>query len=74
MDMGIPVCTTLSIPITVKFPATLKRWKTSYGEGTCTRQILDENRHNTVYFPNIMIKGPIQQLRVFIPLGRRQNA
>ncbi|WP_323039666.1 aromatic ring-hydroxylating dioxygenase subunit alpha [Gemmobacter sp.] len=31
--------------------------------------ILGENRHNTVYFPNIMIKGPIQQLRNFIPLG-----
>ncbi len=33
------------------------------------REILDENRHNTVYFPNIMIKGPVQQLRNFIPLG-----
>lgn len=33
------------------------------------RAILGENRHNTVYFPNIMIKGPIQQLRNFIPLG-----
>jgi len=31
--------------------------------------ILDDNRHNTVYFPNIMIKGPIQQLRNFIPLA-----
>lgn len=34
-----------------------------------TAEILGENRHNTVYFPNIMIKGPIQQLRVFIPLA-----
>ena len=33
------------------------------------KQILGENRHNTVYFPNIMIKGPIQQLRNFIPLA-----
>ncbi len=33
------------------------------------KAVLDENRHNTVYFPNIMIKGPIQQLRNFIPLG-----
>ncbi|QUJ78430.1 Rieske 2Fe-2S domain-containing protein [Sulfitobacter albidus] len=33
------------------------------------KEILDENRHNTVYFPNIMVKGPIQQLRNFIPLG-----
>lgn len=32
-------------------------------------EILGENRHNTVYFPNIMIKGPVQQLRNFIPLG-----
>jgi len=40
----------------------------SYGEEKA-RHILDENRHNTVYFPNIMVKGPIQQLRNFIPLG-----
>ncbi|MEX5576597.1 aromatic ring-hydroxylating dioxygenase subunit alpha [Pseudophaeobacter sp. A-200-2] len=40
----------------------------SYGEERA-KAILDDNRHNTVYFPNIMIKGPIQQLRVFIPLA-----
>ncbi|PQO23349.1 oxidoreductase [Rhodobacteraceae bacterium WD3A24] len=40
----------------------------AYGEERA-QQILGENRHNTVYFPNIMIKGPIQQLRNFIPLG-----
>ena len=40
----------------------------AYGEDRA-KAILDENRHNTVYFPNIMIKGPIQQLRNFIPLG-----
>ncbi|MDU8926731.1 aromatic ring-hydroxylating dioxygenase subunit alpha [Alisedimentitalea sp. MJ-SS2] len=40
----------------------------SYGEER-TQEILGENRHNTVYWPNIMIKGPIQQLRNFIPLG-----
>jgi phenylpropionate dioxygenase-like ring-hydroxylating dioxygenase large terminal subunit len=40
----------------------------SYGAEKAT-EILGENRHNTVYFPNIMIKGPIQQLRNFIPLG-----
>ncbi|MDF1598685.1 aromatic ring-hydroxylating dioxygenase subunit alpha [Mesorhizobium sp. YIM 152430] len=33
------------------------------------RRILGENRHNTVYFPNIMIKGPIQQLRLFKPIS-----
>ncbi|WP_371169279.1 aromatic ring-hydroxylating dioxygenase subunit alpha [Aliiroseovarius sp. 2305UL8-7] len=40
----------------------------TYGEEKA-RAILADNRHNTVYFPNIMIKGPIQQLRNFIPLG-----
>ena len=40
----------------------------AYGEARA-REILGENRHNTVYFPNIMIKGPVQQLRNFIPLG-----
>ena len=40
----------------------------AYGE-TKAGEVLGENRHNTVYFPNIMIKGPIQQLRNFIPLG-----
>jgi phenylpropionate dioxygenase-like ring-hydroxylating dioxygenase large terminal subunit len=40
----------------------------AYGEEKA-KAILDENRHNTVYFPNIMVKGPIQQLRVFIPLA-----
>lgn len=40
----------------------------TYGEDKA-KAILDENRHNTVYFPNIMIKGPIQQLRTFIPLA-----
>lgn len=40
----------------------------AYGEERA-KEILGENRHNTVYFPNIMIKGPVQQLRNFIPLG-----
>ena len=40
----------------------------SYGAEKA-REILNENRHNTVYFPNIMVKGPIQQLRNFIPMG-----
>jgi len=42
--------------------------KEAYGEARAA-EILGENRHNTVYFPNIMMKGPIQQLRNFIPLG-----
>ena len=44
----------------------------SYGEEKA-KAILDDNRHNTVYFPNIMIKGPIQQLRVFIPLAANKT-
>jgi benzoate/toluate 1,2-dioxygenase subunit alpha len=33
------------------------------------RRILGEVRHNTVYFPNIMVKGPIQTLRLFKPIA-----
>lgn len=40
----------------------------AYGEERAA-EILGEVRHNTVYFPNIMIKGPVQQLRNFIPMG-----
>lgn len=40
----------------------------AYGEER-TRTILGENRHNTIYFPNIMVKGPIQTLRVFKPIA-----
>jgi phenylpropionate dioxygenase-like ring-hydroxylating dioxygenase large terminal subunit len=32
-------------------------------------QILGDVRHNTVYFPNIMVKGPIQTLRLFKPIA-----
>jgi phenylpropionate dioxygenase-like ring-hydroxylating dioxygenase large terminal subunit len=44
----------------------------AYGEGRA-KAILDENRHNTVYFPNVMIKGPIQLLRVFKPLAANKT-
>ena len=49
-------------------PGYLDAMVAAYGEERANA-ILGENRHNTVYFPNIMIKGPIQQLRNFIPLG-----
>ncbi|MEE9333341.1 MAG: aromatic ring-hydroxylating dioxygenase subunit alpha [Granulosicoccaceae bacterium] len=49
-------------------PGYLEAMTASYGEERA-KAILDENRHNTVYFPNIMVKGPIQQLRNFIPMG-----
>lgn len=44
----------------------------AYGEDRA-REILGENRHNTVYFPNIMIKGPIQQLRLFKPISANRT-
>lgn len=40
----------------------------AYGEERA-KEILGDVRHNTVYFPNIMIKGPIQTLRVFKPIA-----
>ena len=49
-------------------PGYFEAMSASYGEERA-KAILDENRHNTVYFPSIMVKGPIQQLRNFIPLG-----
>jgi hypothetical protein len=36
-------------------------------------QILGDVRHNTVYFPNIMVKGPIQTLRIFKPISANQT-
>lgn len=49
-------------------PGYFEQMAEAYGE-TRAKAILDENRHNTVYFPNVMIKGPIQLLRIFRPLG-----
>jgi phenylpropionate dioxygenase-like ring-hydroxylating dioxygenase large terminal subunit len=40
----------------------------AYGEERAQR-ILGDVRHNTVYFPNLMVKGPIQTLRLFKPLA-----
>ncbi|MET4575618.1 aromatic ring-hydroxylating dioxygenase subunit alpha [Ottowia thiooxydans] len=44
----------------------------AYGEERA-RSILSEVRHNTVYFPNIMVKGPIQTLRLFKPLAANKT-
>ena len=49
-------------------PGYFEKMSAAYGEERA-RRILDENRHNTVYFPNVMIKGPIQLLRIFRPLA-----
>ncbi len=40
----------------------------AYGEDRA-KAILDESRHNTVYFPNMTMKGPIQSLRIFKPIA-----
>lgn len=40
----------------------------AYGEDRA-KEILGDVRHNTVYFPNIMIKGPIQTIRIFKPIA-----
>ncbi|MFN0184001.1 MAG: aromatic ring-hydroxylating dioxygenase subunit alpha [Aquabacterium sp.] len=49
-------------------PGYWEAMQAAYGEERA-RRILGEVRHNTVYFPNIMVKGPIQTLRVFRPLA-----
>jgi benzoate/toluate 1,2-dioxygenase alpha subunit len=49
-------------------PGYFERMTAAYGVERA-KAILDENRHNTIYFPNLMIKGPIQLLRLFKPLA-----
>ncbi len=49
-------------------PGYFEQMAAAYGEARA-KAILDENRHNTVYFPNLMVKGPIQLLRLFKPLA-----
>ena len=44
-------------------PAYETRWSQAYGEERA-QAILGETRHNTVYFPNLTIKGAIQAIRV----------
>ena len=63
-----PGCTTPSTPTTRRCPATSRAWAQAWGEERA-RAILGENRHNTIYFPNTMVKGPIQLLRRFQPLA-----
>jgi benzoate/toluate 1,2-dioxygenase alpha subunit len=53
-------------------PGYFEKMKAAYGEERA-KAILDENRHNTVYFPNIMIKGPIQLLRQFKPIAANKT-
>ena len=53
-------------------PGYFDQMTAAYGEERA-KAILDENRHNTVYFPNIMIKGPIQLLRLFKPISANKT-
>ena len=53
-------------------PGYFDKMAAAYGEERA-KAILDENRHNTVYFPNIMIKGPIQLLRQFKPIAANKT-
>ncbi|MGH7073818.1 MAG: aromatic ring-hydroxylating dioxygenase subunit alpha [Stellaceae bacterium] len=49
-------------------PGYFEKMTAAYGDNRA-RAIMDEARHNTIYFPNLMIKGPIQLLRLFKPLA-----
>jgi phenylpropionate dioxygenase-like ring-hydroxylating dioxygenase large terminal subunit len=49
-------------------PGYFDQMVSAYGEERA-RAILDVNRHNTVYFPNMTMKGPIQALRIFKPVA-----
>src|SRR5207247_7647890 len=53
-------------------PGHFDKTTASYSEARA-KAILDDNRHNTVYFPNIMIKGPIQLLRHFKPIAANKT-
>jgi benzoate/toluate 1,2-dioxygenase subunit alpha len=49
-------------------PAYDEAMKAAYGEAR-TREILGMARHNTVYYPNLTIKGAIQAIRVVKPIA-----
>ena len=43
-----------------------------YGKSEA-ESILNDNRHNTVYFPNLVVKGPIQTLRIVHPISAQET-
>lgn len=53
-------------------PGYYEQMTAAYGEARA-KAILGEVRHNTCYFPNVMIKGPIQLLRIFRPLAANRT-
>jgi phenylpropionate dioxygenase-like ring-hydroxylating dioxygenase large terminal subunit len=53
-------------------PGYMEAMVAAYGEERA-KQILGDVRHSTTYFPNIMVKGPIQTLRIFKPLAANKT-
>lgn len=53
-------------------PGYYEQMVAAHGEARA-REILDTNRHNTAYFPNWTMKGPIQALRIFKPLAANRT-
>ncbi|TEA76946.1 aromatic ring-hydroxylating dioxygenase subunit alpha [Allopusillimonas ginsengisoli] len=53
-------------------PGYMEAMEAAYGPERA-QEILGEVRHNTTYFPNIMVKGPIQTLRIFKPLAANKT-
>lgn len=49
-------------------PGYFEQMVAAHGEDRA-KAILDTNRHNTAYFPNMTVKGPIQTLRLFKPVA-----
>lgn len=53
-------------------PGYMEAMEETYGKERA-HEILSNTRHNTTYFPNIMVKGPIQTLRIFKPLSANRT-
>ena len=53
-------------------PGYWEQMVSAYGEERA-HAILGDVRHNTIYFPNIMVKGPIQTLRLFKPISANKT-
>src|SRR3954454_18013242 len=53
-------------------PGYFEQMVAAYGEQRA-KAILDESRHNTVYFPNVMPKWPITILRLFYRLAANKS-
>lgn len=53
-------------------PGYFEAMTAAYGEERA-KAILDDVRHNTTFFPNIMVKGPIQTLRIFKPIAANKT-